>query len=53
MSLVIWIQGRNRPSVLPFVGILQVNQLQESLLGGVGQLVADGMNPQQAATFAG
>ena len=32
---------------------LQVNQLQESLLGGVGQLVADGMNPQQAATFAG
>ncbi|WP_097755613.1 phage tail tape measure protein [Escherichia coli] len=32
---------------------LQVNQLQESLLSGVGQLVADGMNPQQAATFAG
>ena len=32
---------------------LQVNQLRESLLGGVGQLVADGMNPQQAATFAG
>lgn len=32
---------------------LQVNQLQESLLGGVGQLVADGMNPQQAAIFAG
>ncbi|EDD6441313.1 phage tail tape measure protein [Salmonella enterica subsp. enterica serovar Cotham] len=32
---------------------LQVNQLQESLLGGVGQLVADGMNPRQAATFAG
>lgn len=32
---------------------LQVNQLQESLLGGVGQLVADGMNQQQAATFAG
>ncbi|MGS3469882.1 phage tail tape measure protein [Citrobacter farmeri] len=32
---------------------LQVNQLQVSLLGGVGQLVADGMNPQQAATFAG
>lgn len=32
---------------------LQVNQLQESLLGGVGQLVADGMNPQQAAAFAG
>ena len=28
---------------------LQVNQLQESLLSGVG----DGMNPQQAATFAG
>lgn len=32
---------------------LQVNQLQESLLGGVGQLVADGMNPEQAAKFAG
>ncbi|EAY1844835.1 TPA: phage tail tape measure protein [Salmonella enterica subsp. enterica serovar Montevideo] len=32
---------------------LRVNQLQESLLGGVGQLVADGMNPEQAAKFAG
>lgn len=31
---------------------LKVNQLQESLLGGVGQLVADGMAPTQAATFA-
>lgn len=32
---------------------LKVNQLQESLMGGVGQLVADGMDPEQAATFAG
>ncbi|MGQ0329803.1 phage tail tape measure protein [Citrobacter portucalensis] len=32
---------------------LKVNQLQESLMGGVGQLVADGMAPEQAATFAG
>lgn len=31
---------------------LKVNQLQESLMGGVGQLVADGMAPKQAATFA-
>lgn len=31
---------------------LKVNQLQESLLGGVGQLVADGMAPERAATFA-
>ncbi|WP_113411357.1 phage tail tape measure protein [Escherichia coli] len=31
---------------------LKVNQLQESLLGGVGQLVADGMDPERAATFA-
>ncbi|EET5678277.1 phage tail tape measure protein [Escherichia coli] len=27
----------------------QVNQLQETLLGGVNQLVADGMNPEKAA----
>lgn len=32
---------------------LKVNQTQEALLGGVGQLVADGMNPEQAAKFAG
>ena len=32
---------------------LQVNQLQEALIGGVGQLVADGMNPEQASKFAG
>ncbi|WJY16815.1 phage tail tape measure protein [Pectobacteriaceae bacterium CE90] len=32
---------------------LRVNQTQEALLGGVGQLVADGMNPEQASTFAG
>ena len=31
---------------------LKINQLQESLMGGVGQLVADGMAPEQAATFA-
>ncbi|HEM8625847.1 TPA: phage tail tape measure protein [Citrobacter farmeri] len=31
---------------------LQVNQLQEALIGGVGQLVADGMNPEQASKFA-
>lgn len=31
---------------------LKINQLQESLIGGVGQLVADGMAPEQAATFA-
>ncbi|MBE8614892.1 phage tail tape measure protein, partial [Morganella morganii] len=31
---------------------LKVNQLQESLLDGVGQLVADGMAPEQAAKFA-
>ncbi|WP_225087440.1 phage tail tape measure protein [Pectobacterium colocasium] len=32
---------------------LKVNQTQEALLGGVGQLVADGMNPVEAAKFAG
>ncbi|MZH97284.1 phage tail tape measure protein [Dickeya dianthicola] len=32
---------------------LKVNQTQEALLGGVGQLVADGMNPEQASKFAG
>ncbi|GKW14762.1 phage tail tape measure protein [Pectobacterium carotovorum subsp. carotovorum] len=31
---------------------LKVNQTQEALLGGVGQLVADGMNPVEAARFA-
>ncbi|WP_051916964.1 phage tail tape measure protein, partial [Serratia sp. Ag1] len=32
---------------------LKVNQAQEALLGGVGQLVADGMAPEQASQFAG
>ncbi|ARA75119.1 phage tail tape measure protein [Pectobacterium brasiliense] len=32
---------------------LKLNQTQEALLGGVGQLVADGMNPVEAAKFAG
>ncbi|MFE8048746.1 phage tail tape measure protein [Brenneria goodwinii] len=32
---------------------LRVNQTQEALLGGVGQLVADGMNPEKASQFAG
>ncbi|PHM24579.1 phage tail tape measure protein [Xenorhabdus ehlersii] len=31
---------------------LKVNQLQEELLGGVGQLVADGMAPEKASQFA-
>ncbi|EGH1358800.1 phage tail tape measure protein [Escherichia coli] len=31
----------------------QVNQMQETLLGGVNQLVADGMNPEKAANMIG
>ncbi|ENO0459418.1 phage tail tape measure protein [Salmonella enterica] len=31
----------------------QVNQMQETLLGGVNQLVADGMNPEKAASMIG
>ncbi|MFE8103572.1 phage tail tape measure protein [Brenneria goodwinii] len=32
---------------------LKVNQTQEALLGGVGQLINDGINPEKAAQLAG